>query len=149
MKITATNKATGEVIELEASTPEQIVAAWRTAQEYDKAAASLKDQLKKLVPSFVGPKGVSDPIGNYQFRVSAVQRMTYDKALMREVFDSDTFDVLLKPDKPAVDKYLKELVASDIVGAHDPAISVALRRGMVADGRPYQTIRLEKVTRDE
>ena len=38
------NKATGEVIELDADTPEQIVEAWKIAQEYEKAAKSLKDQ---------------------------------------------------------------------------------------------------------
>lgn len=142
MKISATNKATGEVIELEANNPEQIVEAWRVAQEYDKAAAALKDQLKKLVPAIVGPRGVSDPVGNYQFRVSSIQRMTYDKAVMRDVLDPDTFDVLLKPDKPAVDRYLKENLEE--LGE----ASTILRQGMLPDGNPYQTIRLEKLSLD-
>ena len=142
-KITATNKATGEVIELPATNSREIVEAWRVAQEYEKAAASLKEQLKKLVPAIVTEKGVSEPIGNYQFRVSTVQRMTYDKAVMREVLDADTFDLLLKPDKTAVDTFLKENLEK--LGAG----STALRSSMVPDGKPYQVIKLEKISREE
>lgn len=140
MKITATNKATGEVVDLPADTPEQIVEAWRMAQEYVKTADRLKDQLKRLVPGIVSAKGVSDPIGNYIFRLSHVQRMTYDKAIMRNVLDQDTFDVLLKPDKAAVDKYIRENL--ETLGA----ASTELRRGMIADGPPYQVIKLERLS---
>jgi hypothetical protein len=137
MKITATNKATGEVIELDASTPEQIVQAWQTAQQYSKAADALKDQLKKLVPDLVGSRGISEPIGNCQFRITSVQRMTYDKSVMREVLDADTFDLMLKPDKTAIDRFLKENL--EILGD----ASTALRTSMIAEGNPYQIIKLE------
>lgn len=142
MNITATNKATGEMIELPANTPKQIVEAWRTAHEYAKAAEVMKDQLRRLVPSLIGERGTSEPIGQYQFRVSSIQKQTYDKAVMREVLDPDTFDVLLKPDKPAIDRFLKENL--ETLGDD----STKLRQAMVADGNPYQTIRLEKVSRD-
>jgi hypothetical protein len=142
IKISATNKATGEIIELPAGTLEQIVEAWRIAQEYDKAATALKDQLKKLVHGVVGENGISDEVGNFRFKISSVQRQTYDKAVMREVLDADLFDVLLKPDKPAIDKYLKE----NLENLGD--ISTRLRTTMIADGNPYQVIKLEKLSRD-
>lgn len=142
MKIKATNKATGEVIELIADSPEQVVEAWRIAQEYEKAAKALKDQLKNFVPILIGTSGVSEPIGNYQFRLSNVQRMNYDKAVLRETLDPDTFDILVKPDKPAVDKYLKEnLEALGEAGS-------VIRQSMVPEGQPYQVIKLEKLSRD-
>lgn len=142
MKITATNKATGEVVELPVDVPEQIVVAWRVAQEYVKTAESLKNQLKKLVPEFVGTNGISEPIGNFMFRVSNIQKMTYDKATMRRVLDEDVFDVLLKPDKTAIDKYLKENLES--LGA----ASTQLRTSMIPDGNPYQIIKLEKLSNE-
>lgn len=142
MKITATNKATGEVIDLPVDTPEQLVTAWRIAQEYVKTAEALKDQIKKIVPTITMERGVSEPIGNYQFRVSAIQRMTYDKAVMRNVLDQDVFDLLLKPDKPAIDKYLKENLES--LGA----ASTDLRTTMLPDGMPYQVIRLERISNE-
>lgn len=141
--ISAVNKATGEIIELPVDTPEKIVEAWRIAQEYDKASTSLKDQLKKLVPSIISDRGVSEPVGNYQFRVSNIQRTTYDKAVMREVLDADLFDVLVKPDKGAVDKYLKENLEE--LGE----VSTTLRSSMIADGKPYEVIRLEKLSRED
>jgi hypothetical protein len=142
MKITATNKATGEIVELQADTLSDIIGAWRIAQEYEKTAIALKDQLKKIVPSIIGPNGQSEPIGSYQFRQSSIQRMTYDKATMREVLDPDVFDVLLRPDKPAVDKYLKENL--ETLGE----ASTALRQSMIAEGQPYTTIRLEKISNE-
>lgn len=137
MKVTATNKATGEVIDLPADTPVQIAEAWQIAQEYVKTADKLKAQLKELVPKLVGTNGLSEQIGNYMFRVSNVQRMTYDKSVMREVLDPDTFEVLLKPDKTAIDTYLKENL---------PEWSTELRKSMIAEGNPYQVIKLEKLS---
>lgn len=142
MNITATNKATGEVIDLPANTPEQIVEAWRIAQEYDKTATTLKDQLKRLIPRIVGAGGTSEPIGNYIFRVSPIQRQNYDKSVMHRVFDEDVVDILLRPDKPAIDKYLKENLES--LGD----ISTELRASMIQEGQPYTVIRLEKLTRE-
>lgn len=144
MKIVATNKATGEIIDLPANTPEEIVTAWRVAQEYIKAAESLKDQLKRLVPAMVMGSGtVSEPIGNYQFRVSSIQRLTYDKAVMRRLLDQDLFDMLLKPDKPMIDKYLKE----NLEALGDT--STELRTTMLPEGKPYQVIKLEKLTQEK
>jgi hypothetical protein len=139
MKISATNKATGEVIELDADTPEQIVNAWRVAQEYDKAATALKEQLKRLVPNIVNDRGVTDTINDHIFRVSYIQPMTYDKAVLRQVFDEDLLDVMLIPAKTTIDKYLKEHLEE--LGED----STKLRQAMIPAGKSYTVIRLEKV----
>ena len=140
--ITATNKATGEVIELPSETLEEVVSAWQVAQEYEKAAKALKDQLKKLVPKYVDHTNRSEEIGNVRFNVNSIQRMTYDKSVLRSTLDEDTFDVLLKVDKPAVDKYLKE----NLVELGEA--STIIRQAMVADGQPYEVIKLEKLSRE-
>lgn len=137
MKVTATNKATGEVVDLSADTPEQIVDAWRVAQEYEKTAVAIKDQLKKIVPRIVDHHGLSEPIGNYQFRVSIIQRFNYDKSVMRNLMDADLFDTMLKPDKTLIDKYLKENL---------PDWSTELRNSMLPESKPYQVIKLEKLS---
>lgn len=144
MKISATNHFSGEVIELDAETYEQIVEAWQIAQEYAKVAERLKDQLKQLVPKFVDDTtGVSEPVNGYIFRVSNVQRTNYDKAIMRQVFDEDTLDLLLEPNKPAIDKYLREHL-EDIGNG-----STLLRKSMLPVGKPYTVIKLEKVSRGD
>lgn len=150
MQISATNKATGEVIELPADTPEEIIQAWNIAKEYDKAATDLKEQLKKLVPSLVNEKGVSDEINGYMFKVTNIQRKTYDKAALRRLIeDEDFFDTLLTPDKTLIDKLLK----GDQKKGVDPDprlrnVSHELRESMIETGKPYQVVKLERLTRE-
>jgi hypothetical protein len=142
--IKATNKATGELIELPSDTPEQIVQAWTIAQEYEKAAKALKDQLKQLVPNIIGERTTSEPIGNYQFRISIVQRKNYDKSKLYElVEDQDLLSMMLKPDKTFIDSWLKENVETSA------EIGTGLRASMVDEGKPYQVIKLEKLTRED
>lgn len=140
--IKATNKHTGEVIILLADTPERLVEAWQIAQEYAKTAEALKDQLKRIVPKFVENGSTSDPINGFMFRISNVQRMNYDKAKLREVLDEDTYDLLVKPDKPMIDKYLKENLES--LGS----ASTELRQAMIPEGKPYEVIKLERLDRE-
>jgi hypothetical protein len=138
VKITV--KSTGEVLDFNASSPEQIVEAWRLASEYEKAYKALKGKLKAFVPDLVETNGLSEPINGYSFRLSNIQRMNYDKAVLREVFDEDTLDLFLKPDKPAIDTYLKENL--ETVGEG----STRLRKAMIPEGKPYQVIKLEKLS---
>lgn len=140
--IKAINKHTGEVVILPADTPERLVEAWQIAQEYAKTAEALKDQLKKLVPKFVENGSTSQPINGFIFRISNVQRMNYDKAKLREVLDEDTYDLLVKPDKPMIDKYLKENLES--LGS----ASTELRQAMIPEGKPYEVIKLERLDRE-
>ena len=138
--ISVTNKATGELIEIDTSTPEQLVKGWQLAQEYSKTADKLKDELKLLVPILIKDDGKSEDIGKYVFRQSNVQRMTYDKTVLRNTLDEDTFNVLVKPDKPAIDKYIKDNL--ETLGD----VARTLRSAMIPDGKGYQVIKLEKVS---
>ena len=139
--VTATNKHTGEVVELEVKDYKSLVESWLIAQEYEKVSKKLKDQLKKIVPEYAKDKaiGLED---DYVFRINTVQRQTYPKAILRKELDEDTYDLFMKPDKTAIDRYLKENVES--LGA----LSTTLRNNMIPDGQPYQVIKLEKLSRD-
>lgn len=140
--ITAINKHTGEVVELPADTFQEVVTAWQIAKEYEKVSEALKTQLKKLVPEYIDQTGKSEEHNGYMFRVSNVQRMTYDKAVLRQYLDEDVLDLFLQPKKSAVDNYIKENLEQlgETAGI--------LRKSMVEDGKPYQVIKLEKLERD-
>lgn len=140
--ITAVNKHTGEIVELEADTYEKLVQAWQIASEYEKVSKALKDQLKELVPSYISDKGTSPEYNGVMFRQSSIQRMNYDKTVLQEVIDDQglLFE-MLKPNKTFIDKYLKENLAE--LGD----ISTTLRKSMQPDGAPYTVIKLEKLTR--
>lgn len=143
--IKATHKFTGEVVELSASTFAEIMEAWKVASEYERVGKALKDQLKKLVPDYIGENGRSEEWNGYQFRLSNIQRMTYDKPALRAALDEDTYDQFMEPQKTAIDAYLADLVAKG-----DPdGVSTKVRQAMIPKGAPYQQMVLEKVTRDE
>lgn len=139
--ITATNKHTGEIVELPTESFEQIIQAWQIAQEYSKVSDSLKDQLKKLVPTFVDEsKGTSREHNGFMFRVSNIQRTNYDKSVMIQVVDDqDLLFEMLKPDKAFIDKFLKENLEN--LGS----LSTDLRKTMIPEGNPYTVIKLEKL----
>lgn len=139
--ISAINKASGEVIELATDTPDQIADAWLTAMEYEKAAKSLKDQLKPLVPPLLNSNDQSAPIGKFMFRRNLVQRQTYDKAVIRNVLDEDALDLVTVVKKSAVDEYIKN---------HREELGDAiyeLKQGMIPDGAAYEVIKLERIER--
>ena len=139
-KAVVTNKATGELIEFSLDTPEQIFMAYRACQEYEKAAKSIKDQIKKVLPSILDEQGrskISDD--GYQFKQYETQRQTYDMNTLREVFDEDTISLFQKVQKGLVDSYIKE--HRDELG---DSINV-LKSGLVPDGNVTTSVRLEKV----
>ena len=141
MRVSTTNKITGEVVDMPADNLEQIMTAWQLAQQLEKMAKDLKDQLKPKVERYA-ETGASEDINNLRFKIISTQRYNYDKAIMRQVLDEDVFDILIKPDKTAVDNYLKE----NLEQLGD--ISTELRKTMVEVGKPYQVIKLEKLKFD-
>jgi Zn-dependent M32 family carboxypeptidase len=145
MNVQAINKITGEVAEFEVINLPTLMDAYSAAMEYEKVATRLKDQLKKELPKYLDETGKSEVIGNKQFKTNAIQRKTYDKAVLRKVLDEDTFDVLMKPDKTAIDKLLKEEVKR---GGAIADVSTEIRNSMIPDGRPYSVTKLEKLDRD-
>lgn len=140
MKISATHKTTGELVEFDVTNLTELVSAWRTVQEYEKLATNLKDQLKKLLPQYINEDGKSDEIDGYRFTTVLVQKKNYDKAVLRQVLDEDLLDLFLKPDKTKIDNYIKEHL--DELGEN----SGLLRDTMIEDGKPYSITRLEKLS---
>jgi hypothetical protein len=140
MKISATHKTTGELVEFDVTNLTELVSAWRTVQEYEKLATNLKDQLKKLLRQYINEDGKSDEVDGYRFTTTFVQRKNYDKAVMRQVLDEDTFDLLLIPHKTKVDEYLKEHL-NELGEA-----STMLRESMISEGRGYSVTKLEKLS---
>lgn len=139
--MTVTVKSTGEVLEQNPKTLAETMEAWQLCKDYIDAWTKLKDQLKPLVEAHVSSNGTSEPVNGYIFRVSNVQRYNYDKSKLREVLDEDTFDLLLEPNKTAVDKYLQEHL-NELGEA-----STELRNAMIPVGKPYQVIKAEKIER--
>lgn len=132
------NVATGEVTEFADSTPEEIKDSWLMISKQIQALERAKDKLKPKVAELLDEFGKCE-IGDYMFRQMTVQRRNYDKGLMRQELDEDTFDSLLIPDKTAVDRYIKENLEE--LGN----TSTLLRNYMVDVGQPYSVTKLEQI----
>lgn len=137
--LSVVNKVSGEVMEFDTSSKEAIVEAYRYAQELDKLSKKVKDELKKLVPMLLDEQGRSPIIGDYQFKQYETQRTTYEKSVLRQVFDEDTMDLFLKVHKKSVDDYLS-LHGSEL--GDDLAV---VKAAVIPDGNVTKTTRLDKV----
>lgn len=133
-------KYTGEELEFPSVSFAEIVESYRLASEYYKAYEEVKKKLSKLVQPYLNDKGISDVHNGYMFRHTPVQRMTYDKSIMRELLDEDTYDQFMLPDKTAIDKFLKENL--ETLGE----ASTQLCQSMIPAGKPYSVTKLEKVS---
>lgn len=140
MTVTETNQTTGEVFEFSVSTPAEIIVAYRACSGAIKTFEALRKKIIKLADPLIGDKGISEIYDGYMFRQSAIQRMNYDKAVLREVIkNEDDFDLLLEPNKKAIDTFVREHLADLGEG------STILRKSMVPVGKPYTVVKLEKV----
>ncbi len=137
--LTAVNTLTGEVIEAPVSTPAETIQSLALVNETIKALERLKRKLTDVAIELADTRGVYES-GDFILRVSNVQRMAYDPAVLREVFeDEDLYSSFLEPVKGRIDTYIKEHL--DELGER----ATRLRSSMVEVGTPYQTVRLEKV----
>lgn len=136
--ITITDKRSGELIDFPTDTPEQVVAAYLQAREYEKMAERLKTKLKPLLPNIVDEQGRSPEVNGYILKSYQSQRMNYNMSALRDVFDEDTISLFVKPQKGLIDAYLKE----HRLEQEEAAI---LKRGLEPDGVVIDSFKTEKV----
>jgi len=139
MKVTV--KLTGEEIELADDSYEALVYSYQVANEYEKAYKTMKQKLAKAAQEYLDHKGLGEICNGYMFRHYPVQRMNYDKTILRQNLDEDTFNLLMQPDKKAIDEFLKDNL-NDL-----GEVSTIIRQNMVPIGKPYTVTKLEKVER--
>lgn len=138
MTASATVERTGEIVEFPDDTPEEVLESYRLLNDYLNAYEAVKKKLQKAAADIVDERGVFEHDG-YLLRVYSTQRSNYDKAVLRNVFDADLFDTFMEPAKGRIDHYIRDHLAE--LGEQ----STELRKSMVPAGRPYTTVRLEKL----
>lgn len=141
MSASATVERTGELIELPDKTPTDVVASYRLVNETIEAFEKVKKQLQKRASELID-NGERLEHDGYMIRSYSTQRMAYDPAVLREVFDEDLMATFMEPQKGRIDRYLKEHLEE--LG---PA-STRLRESMVPTGRPYSVVRIERLDRE-
>ena len=132
------DKLTGLVYEVE--TDEEVIESMILVNDQLKALDGVKKQLRDIMLE----RDLSGMEHNNRLvRISSIQRKSFDKSIMREVFDDDLYETLTKPDNTAIKKYIKENL--ETMGE----ASTLLTKGMIPDGKPYTVVKIEKVTRED
>lgn len=142
MTASATNKLTGEVTEYKVDTPEQIVTALRQIGEAQEVLKELRKQVADRATELID-KGERLEHDGFLVRSFTTQKMTYDKGMLRQVFDEDTLDLFLQPAKGRIDMYIRDHLAE--LGEN----STRLRESMIPVGRRYSVTRVERLDRPE
>lgn len=133
--IKVVNTITAEVFEFKTDTTEQIVEAYNQAAKLEQAAKRAKQKIRDLIVER-NLDGESTP--DYEIKIIHTQKQDYDLSIMREVLDDDQFNTFIKPDKTALDKFIKENIETI------PEVKT-LRDSMIDVGTPYITVRVDKI----
>jgi hypothetical protein len=138
--ITATNPLTGEMFDIPDSNGTEIEAAYEMVKSIEKTVAELKDSLKARVKVMAGDDGyIETPNGIY--KVSWVQKQTYDKPQLRQLLDEDLLDTFLEVKKSTVDNWLKERVLKN---DYDNAVLHSVRQALIPQGFGYEMVKFTK-----
>lgn len=129
------NTITGEQFEFPTDTSDQIIEAYTQAQALEAAAKRAKEKARNLIVQRDLDGYIS---GDRSVKIVNVQRKDYDLSVMREVLDADQFNTFIKPDKTALDTFIKENV-------EDMPEAKQLRDTMVDIGDPYVKISVDKI----
>ena len=134
-----TNKMTGEMVEIQTATPQDILYAYRLAKEFEDLGKRIKDCVKKEVPKILDEQGRSQEVDGYIIKSYESQRMTYNRMALYDAFDDeDLIQEFMDVSKGKVDAYIKE---HDLT---DEQIEI-LRNGLEPNGKVINSVRLERV----
>ncbi len=142
MSASVTIESTGEVLDFEYGTPEQLISSYKLVNDYIEAYEALKKKLQARAIEVIDNEGFNGSIerNGYILRSYTTQRRNYDAAVLRSIFDEDEMALFMEPAKGRIDRYIRDHLAE--LGI----TSTVLRDTMVPAGKPYSVVRLERLS---
>ena len=114
------NKATGELVELDASTPERAAVAYEYLTQMEAMARRMKQHIKQDVLVRMGDDEELDAGNGYIFKFSSrASKYVYNKPTLKKYLDEDAMDSISVVDVKAADKLVKELKESGVLSDED------------------------------
>ena len=105
------NKATGELVELDASTPQSAAIAYEYLTQMEAMARRMKQRIKE---------DMLDAGNGYTFKFSSrASKYVYHKPTLKKYLDEDAMDSISVIDVKAADKLVKELKESGVLSDED------------------------------
>nr|DAV33974.1 MAG TPA: hypothetical protein [Caudoviricetes sp.] len=110
------NKATGELCELDASTPEAAAIAYEYLTQMEAMARRMKQHIKQDMLVRMGDDEELDAGNGYVFKFSSrASKYAYHKPTLKKYLDEDAMDSISVVDVKAADKLVKELKESGVL----------------------------------
>ena len=114
------NKATGELVELDASTPEHAAVAYEYLTQMEAMARRMKQRIKEDMLVRMGDDEELDAGNGYVFKFSSrASKYVYHKTTLKKYLDEDAIDSISVIDVKAADKLVKELKESGVLSDED------------------------------
>lgn len=114
------NKATGELCELDASTPEAAAIAYEYLTQMEAMARRMKQHIKQDMLVRMGDNEELDAGNGYTFKFSSrASKYVYHKPTLKKYLDEDAMDSISVIDVKAADKLVKELKESGVLSDED------------------------------
>lgn len=114
------NKATGELVELDVSTPEHAAVAYEYLTQMEAMARRMKQRIKEDMLVRMGDDEELDAGNGYVFKFSSrASKYTYHKPTLKKYLDEDAMDSISVIDVKAADKLVKELKESGVLSDED------------------------------
>lgn len=114
------NKATGELVELDASTPESAAVAYEYLTQMEAMARRMKQHIKQDMLVRMGDDEELDAGNGYTFKFSSrATKYAYHKPTLKKYLDEDAIDSISVIDVKAADKLVKELKESGVLSDED------------------------------
>lgn len=114
------NKATGELVELDASTPEAAAVAYEQLTQMEAMARRMKQRIKEDMLVRMGDDEELDAGNGYTFKFSSrASKYVYHKPTLKKYLDEDAIDSISIIDVKAADKLVKELKESGVLSDED------------------------------
>ena len=107
------NKATGELVELDASTPQAAAIAYEYLTQMEAMARRMKQHIKQDMLVRMGDDEELDAGNGYVFKFSS--KYVYHKPTLKKYLDEDAMDSISVVDVKAADKLVKELKESGVL----------------------------------
>lgn len=114
------NKATGELVELDASTPQSAAVAYEYLTQMEAMARRMKQRIKEDMLVRMGDDEELDAGNGYTFKFSSrATKYVYHKPTLKKHLDEDAIDSISVIDVKAADKLVKELKESGVLSDED------------------------------
>lgn len=111
-KLSVVNKATGEIMEWDITTDEQMAMVYDEMTQFESALKRAKEKLKAKIVDRMGGEEKLDVGLQYQFAIVPRNNYEYYLPELRKWFDEDTIDTVLKADTKKTDQLIKDFVDS-------------------------------------